>query len=575
VVALCCATGCTEPAAVTTSSPSAKKQTETVDNLKLAMESMRKLAERTDAAPAQRTIFYLNEWLAREEAANSAWQPDRLLESLPRALRDTPGLERVGKMQFSLDAPTQWLDDISYLQQNLWLHDIADHVRREEPARYWQPWLKEIESSVGLPEAEQLATAERLLDWVARNIQLDKLPPMPEEPRATTGAEKTVLPADRGEVGPGYSNLPLETLLYGHGDAHERARVFILLCRQAGIDAVMLGFPQEQSTGYRGWCPAVLVGDKLYLFDTLLGLPLPGPEGKGIATLDNIVKDPQLLRQLDVAGVPAYPVSEKDLKRGVQALIDAEPAALSRRMLLLEAALQRATRLALAVEPSRLEPLLRKSKGVSGVTLWSVPFYAVRYKIGRVRLAASGDQQVAKELHRLNITFAPARPLVRARNLHLQARYESEGQKQPGARSLYLQCRPPNREIDSLLTNEGYRKSVIPEQALPQDPGQRQQVLDFYVEIARQGKQDATYWLGLSYYDAGKEEPAIEWLTRTAEDSPASPWLPGAKYNLARCYERLGQTALARQWLTSDTDSPQRHGNLLRAWLLLAEPASE
>ena len=68
---------------------------------------------------------------------------------------------------------------------------------------------------------------------------------------------------------------------------------------------------------------------------------------------------------------------------------------------------------------------------------------------------------------------------------------------------------------------------------------------------------------------------AIEWLTRTAEDSPASPWLPGARYNLARCYEELGQFDLARQWLQSDADSPQRHGNLLRARQLAAERPGE
>ena len=47
--------------------------------------------------------------------------------------------------------------------------------------------------------------------------------------------------------------------------------------------------------------------------------------------------------------------------------------------------------------------------------------------------------------------------------------------------------------------------------------------------------------------------------------SPPSPWTPGARYNLARCYEQLGQSSLARQWLESDKESPQRHGNLLRA----------
>ena len=73
-----------------------------------------------------------------------------------------------------------------------------------------------------------------------RNIQLDPLPPVPRDPLATAGAGETIMPSARGEVGPGYAHLPIEILLYGHGDAQERARIFILLCRQVGIDAVML-----------------------------------------------------------------------------------------------------------------------------------------------------------------------------------------------------------------------------------------------------------------------------------------------------------------------------------------------
>ena len=60
----------------------------------------------------------------------------------------------------------------------------------------------------------------------------------------------------------------------------------------------------------------------------------------------------------------------------------------------------------------------------------------------------------------------------------------------------------------------------------------------------------------------------IDWLKRTVEVSPPSPWTPGARHNLGRCYEQMGRADLARQWLQSDADSPQRYGNLLRAkWL--------
>jgi hypothetical protein len=561
--------GCTEHAADSPGgAPAGKAMTAAAGDLRLALESLRKLAEGSDAQPAQRTIYYLNQWLSSDPAAASAWQPDRMLDSLRRALRNTEGLERLDRLQFSLSSSAPWLDDISYLQQNLWLNDIARRAIREPTPARMQPWLKQIEATIGLPEAEQLAKAERLLDWVARNVQLDALPAMPKEPLASAGQGEAALPAERGEAGPGYGHLPLEILLYGHGDALERARIFILLCRQVGIDAVMLGFAEEQSATRRGWAPAALVGGKLYLFETALGLPVPAAEGNGIATLDEILKEPKLLDQLNVEGLPAYPVSAKDLKQGAIAMIDAEPAALSRRMQLLQAAMPAATRLALTTQPSQIDAALRKAKA-SSVTLWHAPLEAILYRIGLSR-RASQDQKLALALHRLNVRFAPSRPLVKARNFHLQGRFENEDTK-PAARSLYLQCRPPDREIDALMTNEFYRKSIGLEQTLPEDPAQRQVMLDMFTGIAREGKFDATYWLALTYFDS-KPEETIRWLVKPViEVSPPSPWTPGARYNLGRCYEQLGQLDLARQWLESDKDSPQRAGNLLRAKLMAGE----
>jgi hypothetical protein len=195
-----------------------------------------------------------------------------------------------------------------------------------------------------------------------------------------------------------------------------------------------------------------------------------------------------------------------------------------------------------------------------------VPFEAVLFRLGQMR-AAANDPQVAQTLQRESVIFSPARPLVKARNLHLQGRFENEDQK-AGARTLYLQCRPPDREIIALEFNEGYRKAIGLEQTLPEEPNQRKAVLDFYTAIAREGKFNATYWLGLTYFDSGNTKVAIEWFTRTVQTSPPSIWTPGGRYNLARCYEQLGQGELARDWLLSDKDSPQRHGNLLRARML-------
>jgi len=575
-------------------------------DLSQAIDSLRKLAEGTSPEGLKRTYFYFNQWLVSSPQAKAPWQPDKLIENLPPALQQTPGLERLGKLRFDKDdldpllphlpvppglkpedlrklrgdmarfvkdsQDDLWLNDIAYFQQALWLHDIAERVSKQPPPAELKDWLKKIETApgMGLPEAEQLSAAARLFDWTIRNVQLDPLPPMPKAPKATVdpnAKEKSVAisPALLGEVGPGYAHLPFQILLYGHGDAHERARIFIQLCRQAGIEAVMLGLDDEASPIPRPWVPAVLVGGQLYLFDTTLGLPIKGLEGQGIATLDQVAENPESLQQLAAKGQPPYPIGAKDLKHAI-ALIDAEPAALSRRMALLQAALPRTSRLALSVQPSRLEPELRKSKWIIRVALWRAPLEAIYFQVGRMVLLQK--QSTADTYAFDERLFNPHFPLWQARNLHLQGRLE-DAERETGARTFYLACRTPDRQIQATLNNEFFRKSSGMEERLPNDPRAKKTMIDLEVAATQRVKHHATYWLGLTYYDEGNYNTALEFLgKRTVAISPPSPWDAGARYNLARCYEELGQLDLARQWLESDKDSPQKAGNLLRAeWL--------
>ena len=81
-------------------------------------------------------------------------------------------------------------------------------------------WLRDISRWAQGNNFEKLARAEALFDWTVRNIQLD---------------------AD-GKATP---QRPWQTLMYGHGTAEQRAWVFALLCRQQGLDVVMLGLARK------------------------------------------------------------------------------------------------------------------------------------------------------------------------------------------------------------------------------------------------------------------------------------------------------------------------------------------
>ena len=86
--------------------------------------------------------------------------------------------------------------------------------------------------------------------------------------------------------------------------------------------------------------------------------------------------------------------------------------------------------------------------------------------------------------------------------------------------------------------------------------------------ICERSKLYASYWLGLIHYETGKHDVAADWLRdRTLGSYPKDRWTPGARYNLARAYESLGEKDKARD-LYYDDDSPQKYGSLLRARLL-------
>jgi tetratricopeptide (TPR) repeat protein len=519
--------------------------------------------------PAARTLFYLNQWLSSAKNRGGEWQPDKMIEGLPRSLQMTPGLSTLERLEFMERGPEPndaQPQDLTYLQQAQWMFDVADRVRREPPPARLAKWLKDMEKTVGLREAEQLAAAERVFDWTIRNVQLDPLPPPPKGPEATVGeGTAPVSPALQGQLGPGYGHTPYELLVQGHGDAFERARLFILLCRQAGVDAVMLARIDETvSTMPQPWVAGVIIGQDVFLFDTQLGLPIPGPGGVGIATLKQALADDAVLGQLDVEGGPDYPHSPATLKNLV-ALVEAEPEALSRRMAMLQAELPSKQRLILAVQPSALRRKLAAHPQVA-VRLWHVPLEAILYQMSRPYTLGRDPERARKFNDEDIIFYMPGPPLVLGRNMHLQGRYEGEDSL-PGARKYYLDSRMSDEQRSLIYTSEQFRQSMGFGESLPEDEKARTALLETMVRRMQRVKEHATYWLALTYFEAGKYPAAIEWFDRVIGAPLPSPWLAGARYNLARTYEAQGQVDKAIALLEAD-DSPQRHGNLLRAkWL--------
>src|SRR5262245_38386573 len=158
-----------------------------------------------------------------------------------------------------------------------------------------------------------------LFDWVIRNVQI--IPP---------------------EESPPIPMAPPMTVLLGRGNTAERAWTFMELLRQAEIESVMLAILQKSPDGKPAamipWLPAALWDDSLYLFDTTLGLPVPGPDDRPVATYNEVLADPSLLDQLSPGEPNTYRVHADQLG-SVVVLIESSPMYWSPRMRFLQGSL--------------------------------------------------------------------------------------------------------------------------------------------------------------------------------------------------------------------------------------------
>lgn len=533
---------------------------QTASNLDLALSAIATIPVSKDNENPKRALFYLNQWIEQLEAPARKFEKDPLLAQTPRAYADTQPMLDLERRGF--DRP-----DLLYLQQCLWLRDIANRVAPRPAPADLQPWLTDLEKRIGISQADHVRSAERLFDWTVCNIQLDKLPPPPKAAAAGVGSNRASLPGPlRGEKGPGYWQLPWQALLLGHGDAWQRSRVFLLMCRQAGITAHMLGVQDEAGSGaIRPWLCGVLVQGQLYLFDAQLGLPILGPEGSGIATLEQVVADPNLIRSMDIPGEAPYPVTNSELQ-GVQVLIDAEPESLTLRMKLLESALIGDKRVVLTCRPSEEEKQVAKCPHIKRVSIWRISLEAYLYQFAQAFMRSRNPAlQVAH--YKETYMFFPPNGLAEGRHLQFEGHFDAQQEEgKPGACQVFAALRMPNSAIESLETSSAARQLLgMRDDALQKDPQlRRQQIMDL-IDIARMTKNHTTYWIGLCHFDAGDFKVAAEWFQdRTLGGNQDSPWLPAARYNLARCYEAEGKWDLARELYLND-ESPQKIGNLLRA----------
>jgi tetratricopeptide (TPR) repeat protein len=221
---------------------------------------------------------------------------------------------------------------------------------------------------------------------------------------------------------------------------------------------------------------------------------------------------------------------------------------------------------------------------VQGRLLSFLPFYALPYvtvpKEGSVPGLVGGGEEMRLEMSSSRERFVQA-PLCGGRILHLKGRLAGD----PGAMMYYQLARPSRNEMfawgESLIANH-VEEGMKGQKDLSEEEARRRQKLlrdqaeltaQVQMKLINQGKQYATYWLGLTAYQRGNYSAAIDYLnTRTLEVQSEGIWAHGARYNYARAAEAEGDFDRAILLYQSDSRASDADGQLLRAKWLQSRP---
>ena len=528
-----------------------------------ALELLKHFDEYNQDRVSLQIIKVLDMWAEGLEA-DAEWSPDPLLQKLPPELRKRKQLDGLAALRFTLG-------DLNYLRQCNWLSEIARWSTREDSPSDFVEWLEQ--QPLDAFEKQQLQQSERLFDWTVCHLQLDSLREYPKDAAAGPLNKPNVSPErprtgpERALPGPGYVYEPWQVLMYGHGDAWQRARVFIQLCRQQRIPAFMIGLRSNaQRPRSTPWAVGVLIGERIYVFDTQLGLPLPGDDERGIVTLSELKQNPSLLRRLDIDDQRPYDIQESDLN-GLVALLDASHFALSQRMQRLDRAWVGEELIALSASPSDVAEHLREHDEIVSVRLWEIPFEVFVFQEAYGK-AAQRHQQLAFNLFLESAPFQSQTPLAMARELHFRRQLDATDDSE-GAKQYYMQARIPQSTIEKIGTSSETREQIGLGRSSENETDEAYRArLRLSQQMYLIAKAHATYWLGLAHYDNGKYEVAANWLqTQVLDAEHESPWRHAASYTIARSYEALGDLQTARDIYLRD-DSAQRQGCILRARML-------
>ncbi len=172
--------------------------------------------------------------------------------------------------------------------------------------------IRDAAYSLGVDGQPPLARAQAAFQWVMREVQL------------------------RQQARP----LPLAPVQFvlrrGWGSSLERSLAFLAMLHQMGVPGCLTGYLEGgNNTRLVYWIPGALVDSEIYLFDTRMGIPLPSPQGSGIATLRQLRTHAKPFERLTFDEKHSYDVT-RDQIQSTEILLTVPLSGLAPRMKLLD-----------------------------------------------------------------------------------------------------------------------------------------------------------------------------------------------------------------------------------------------
>jgi len=557
----------------------------------------------------------LNRWASysKDKLIDSSWAADATVQPLVEQYAELPVSQRLGELNF-LNT------DSYYLQQSYWISLVSDRMaasQRYQPFELYRlaadnmdasksdkpvdEIFKQLNGIDNADDAQHLAESAKVFDWICRNINLESDAPIDESEIEDLALDPDKEGAAAGVPGLGYQRYPWQTMLYGRGDYVERAKLMMLMLRHLQIDSVMLAAGETA----KPWAVAVNIGGDYFLFDTKLGLPIPGEKLGSIATLAMVQKKPKLLTSLDLttdeslADNTKYWIRPDDLNSLI-ALLYASPDAASKRMKALQGdldvELRKLTSLASnKSDTSENESSLQSNNNrmliscgldqtkerltkVDGVTFepWDIAFKTHQYR-GVIRTAiergSSEDEAKLGWFYRTEAYVNGFRPYRTARGRFFKAKFQVvEDKRSLNALQGWKNQMFSDDDIGNLSTDADMQRI----HGIRQENQNSQAFANTLASVQSQMRLiriDAKLFMAQSLFDNANEGGIRGWLEDLKANSSDDPvddngrWNDAVNYLLSRSFEsqKLYDEAIE---IYQQEGLNQSHGNILRSRLL-------